>query len=552
MTRYLCADPSHALGGELASIDVTAQVRLEREFLPRESAYLAETGDVIRRVRELGEDSLDSRTGDVRRILAGTTAPLDAPVVLIASDRVSRAPGLYEMDELRRSERSIAMLLDRYAQPGLSREGSEDVVVLREETGTLGADGTLIQPGTSPDAVTVEQTQRTETATVLPQGAFPVLELASRLAAAGQDEAAIVQAIHDTPSASSTATRRATQPWRVIVECPVPTGEPPERHQVVFMGDGSVEPVEMLGTPAAGVDTVLDSAARREAVLPFPARRAERRLGLAILGAMSIGALLLVLTWISGALGQAVRETPAWLGLSITLAVAALAIGLVTLASRSQAEGNANDTLVLRRHYDSRIDMLWYATVAMGVIFAVALAVGVVPPILSSEAPIPSAAITFDASQRVVTATVNVLTNGVPTDQPVSVQIRQYSNETSSGVLIGLITATGDPSGRSVISETVALDSGARYMSVSVTVGGEAPVACSPTVASGAGCTVVSVPPLGAGVVRLVPATSAVDVILEPTPSVVPTLSPAPSTVPTSPVAPTLTPSAVVTPSPTT
>ena len=123
----------------------------------------------------------------------------------------------------------------------------------------------------------------------------------------------------------------------------------------------------MLGTPAAGVDSVLDGAAQSDAVMPFPARRAERRLGIAVLAALAIGTLVLVLTWISGALALAARETPEWLGLSIILAVAAIAIGAVTLASRSQAEGNANDTLVLRRHYDSRIDMLWYATVAMGV-----------------------------------------------------------------------------------------------------------------------------------------------------------------------------------------
>ena len=39
---------------------------------------------------------------------------------------------------------------------------------------------------------------------------------------------------------------------------------------------------------------------------------------------------------------------------------------------------------------------------------------------------------------------------------------------------------------------------------------------CTPLEASGAGCTVVSVPPLGAGIVRLVPATSALDAIVEP------------------------------------
>ena len=551
MTRYLCADPSHAFGGELATIDVTAQVRLEREFLPRESAYLAETGDVLRRVRELSDDDPDMRAADVRRILTGTTAPLDAPVVLIAGDRVSRAPGLYEMDELRRSERSISALLDR-SQPGSSRQ-PDDVVVLRDEPGGLRPDGSVIPSTSGADAVTVEQSKRVETAVVLPQGVFPVIELAGRLAAAGRDESAIVEAIHDTPGVGSMTATPTEQPWRVIVDCPVPTGEPPVRHQVVFSGDGSVEPVEVLGTPAAGVDRVLDDAAQRDAVLPFPARRAERRLAIAIAGAFAIGTLLLVLTWISGALALAARETPTWLGLSIVLAVAAIAIGLVALASRSQAEGNANDTLVLRRHYDSRIDMLWYATIAMGLVFAVALAVGIVPPILSSDAPVPAAAITFDATQRIVTATVDVQTHGVPSDQPVSVQIRQYPSETSAGVLIGLITATGDPSGRSTISETVSLDRGARYMSVSVTVGDGTPITCSPLEASGAGCTVVSVPPLGAGVVRLVPTTSAIDVVVEPTPtvppSVAPTTTPAPTTVPTTSVAPTVSP-AVTSPSP--
>lgn len=547
MTRYLCADPSHSLGADPASIDVTAQVRLEREFLPRESAYLAETGDVLRRVRELADDDPDLRAADVRRILTGSNVPLDVPVVLVAGDRAARAPGLYEMDELRRSERSIAMLLDRYAQPGLSREGSEDVVVLREEIGTIRPDGSLVQPTMATDAVTVEQSQRVETATVLPQGVFPVLELASRLAAAGQDEAAIVEAVHDTPSAGS-APQQTTQPWRVMVECPVPTGEPPVRHSVVFSGDGSVEPVEVLGIPAAGAETALNTASQRDAILPFPARRAERRLGIAIVGALAIGALLLVLTWISGALAFAARETPMWLGLAITLGVAAIAIGLVAMVSRSQALGNANDTLALRRHYDSRIDMLWYATIAMGVVFVVALALAIVPPILSSETPVPAAAITFNATERIVTATVDVQTQGVPTDQPVSIQIRQYPSETSDGVLIGLITTTGDASGGSRISETVSLDRGARYMSVVITVGDAAPAVCSPTVASGAGCTVVSVPPLGAGVVRLVPTTSALDVAIEPTPTIAPTV--APSVVPSATVPPSVTP--VISPSPTT
>ena len=99
----------------------------------------------------------------------------------------------------------------------------------------------------------------------------------------------------------------------------------------------------------------------------------------------------------------------------------------MALASRSDAEGNTNDTFVLRRHYASRIDMLWYATLATAVLFALSVAAGVVPPILASETPVPSAAITFDAGRALVTATVQVQTQGLATDQPVTVQMRQYA-----------------------------------------------------------------------------------------------------------------------------
>ncbi len=226
MTRYLCADPSHGLGADPASIDVTAQVRLEREFLPRESAYLAETGDVLRRVRELPDDDPDLRAADVRRILTGTTAPLDVPVILVAGDRVPRAPGLYEMDELRRSERSIAMLLDRYAQPGLSREGSEDVVVLREEIGTIRPDGTLIQPGCPP----------TPHGGAVPAGRDRHRACPRACSPCSNSPRGWPRPVGMKPRSSRRSTTRRAQvrhrstppsPWRVMVECPVPTGEPP-------------------------------------------------------------------------------------------------------------------------------------------------------------------------------------------------------------------------------------------------------------------------------------------------------------------------------------
>jgi hypothetical protein len=556
MTRYLCVDPSHTLGGEPAAIDLTAQVRLEREFLPRESAYLADSGDVIRRVNDLGEVDGALRAAAVRRILTGTTSPLDAPVVLVAGDRIERVPGLYEMDELRRSERSVASLLDRYAQTSLAREGSEDLVVLRDQQPPLRPDGSTVQSGPGPISPMVETVSipevRSDEAIVLPQGVYPVLELATRLAEADIETDSLVDVIHATPSYGSLATEESRRPWRVIVECPVATGEPLTRHQMIFTGTGETEPVEVLGTPAVGNDVVLDTAASNEAVMPFPARRAERGLQIALLAAALIAAALLVITWISGGLALAVRETPVWLGLSLTLGVAAMAVGLVALASRSDAEGNTNDTFVLRRHYASRIDMLWYATLATAVLFALSVAAGVVPPILASETPVPSASITFDAGRALVTATVQVQTQGLATDQPVTVQMRQYSSETADGILIGLVTSTGDPSGDTVIGETVSLDAGARYMTVQVIMGNDPVTTCTPLEAGGPGCTVVSVPPLGAGIVRLVPATSALDVIAatEPTTSpVVPTPTSGIPT-PTSSVPTSAAPTTALSPSP--
>jgi hypothetical protein len=94
----------------------------------------------------------------------------------------------------------------------------------------------------------------------------------------------------------------------------------------------------------------------------------------------------------------------------------------------------------------------------------------------------------------------------------------------------------------------MALDRGARYMSVLVTVGDRSTETCTPAGATGTGCSVVSVPPLGAGVIRFVPAES-LDALLEET---VPTASPtlAPSVAPS--VTPTISPSAVTSISPAT
>jgi hypothetical protein len=542
MTRYLCAHPGHDRKGRHQAVDVTAQVRLEREFLPRESSYLASTDDVIARVVALRSGDSVDRLAQVRRILTGTTAPIDAPVVL-AARATDRVPGLYELDELRRSDSSIAALIDRryHASPG-----SDDVLLLSD--GPSPAIGASSQ-GTETETLTTTQLEQAQRARVLPQGIFPVMELSARIADAQPTEESIVEAIKATPAMGTPLDER-TGPWRVVIECPTPVGEPPLQHRVVFTGTGDHEPAEVLGTPAVGWDLALEDAASADLAPPTPSHRAERRLKVVLLAEMAIAALLVTLAWASGALAQAVRETPGWLGFAVTLGVAAFAVGLISLVGRSDADGNANDTFVLRRHYSSRMQLLATSSMLSAGIFAVALATAIVPPVLDAEPPVPAPIITFAAGNRVVTATVQLDGRDLATDDLVTVEMRQYSAEQAEGVLIGRVTATGDSSGRVLVSEAVALDRGARYMSVLVTVGERSAETCTPVGATGTGCSVVSVPPLGAGVVRFVPAESidALVVETETVPSVSPSL--APSVPPTTAPSPSISPAATATVSP--
>lgn len=538
MTRYLCVHPGHERKGRAQAVDVTAQVRLEREFQPRESAYLASSDEVITRVRAITTSDPVDRLSEVRRVLTGTTAPIDAPVVLVAgaSDRV---PGLYEMDELRRSEPSIASLLERRAD---ATPGVDDVVVLTDTAPEGGA-----PQGSVAETMTTTQLEQVQRARVLPQGVFPVMELSARIADAPADEDSIVRAIHGTSSVSAPLAER-TGPWRVVIECPTPVGDPPVHHRAVFTGSGEHEPAQVLGTPAVGWDVALEDAAGVDLVPPLPAQRAERRLKMVLIAELAIAALLVTLAWASGALAQAVRETPGWLGFAITIAVAAFAIGLVSLLGRADADGNTNDTFVLRRHYASRSQLLSVSTLVSAGIFALAIASAVVPPVLDAEAPVPAPMVTFAAGNRVVTATVQLEGRDIATDDLVTVEMRQFSGETAEGILIGRVTATGDSAGRVLVADAMALDRGARYLSVLVTVGERSSTTCTPAGPSGPGCTVLSVPPLGAGIVRFEPAPSNEELFAETVPTASPTLSPSVASTPSASATPSATSSVTPTP----
>lgn len=524
MTRYLCVHPGHERKGRAQAVDVTAQVRLEREFVPRESTYLASTDDVIARVRAIRTADPVDRLAAVRRVLTGTTAPVDAPVVLVAGS-ADRVPGLYEMDELRRSDTSVATMLDR---GDTSARGADDVVVLTDVEPAADA-----QTATAPtETMTTTQLEQVQRARVLPQGVFPIMELSARIADAAPDEDSIVRAIQGTSTVTAPRSER-TGPWRVVVECPTPVGDPLTHHRVVFTGTGNHEPEQVLGTPAVGWDVALEDAAGADLVPPMPTNRAERRLKAVLIAELVVAALAVGLAWASGALAQAVRETPGWLAFAITIGVAAFAIGLVSMLGRGDAEGNANDTYVLRRHYASRTQLLSTTTLLSAGIFALAVAAAVVPPVLDAEPPVPAPIVTFAASNRVVTATVQLDGRDIATDDLVAVEMRQFSSEDAEGILIGRVTATGDSSGQALVTDAMALDRGARYLTVLVTVGDRSAATCTPG-SRGTGCTVLSVPPLGAGIVRFEPAVSNEALFAETVPTASPTLSPsvAPTTVP--------------------
>jgi hypothetical protein len=545
MTRYFCTDRTHRRNGRTRAIDVTPQVRVELGFMPRQSAYLASTSDVVRRALHAPTDDLVQRDGEMRRILTGTTAPLDAPVVLVSDLPEGRSPGLYELEDLRRSGGEISEVI------GGSRTGSSQMIVLPDEgssTEPATRAGTSVPapPGSFAPTAEGERTIATQApagtvtkAVALPQGTYGVLELARNLADAPADEGAIVETLRATPPYEETLRDHVGEPWRVVVECPEPEGDPPVHHRVVFAGSGDPEPLDVFGAPAAGWDVVLEEAAEEDLAPPVATYRAERLLKAALVGELIVTAALIAITWASGALGYAARQTPGWLAIAAALGIGGFAVGLITLYAPRDADGNANNTLVVGLHYRSRVQMLWMGTSICVGLFALALAAAIVPPIVLAHQPLPAPSIAFQA-RNPVTATVQLSATNIGTDQVVSVEIRQYATAGGPGTLIGRVNANGDQDGHLNVNETIALNANAQFLSVAVAIDGS-PQACSPDAPIGEGCTVVAVPPLGAPVSQFAPVASpSVPSPASPSPvsspvSISPTVTTSPfSTVPTS------------------
>ena len=492
MTRYLCVDARHERDGEVRPVDVTAQVRLERALTPRTSVYLAATERVVREVRDLPPSDPFDRALAIRRILTGTPEPADAPVMLMSEHAVGRSPGLYELDDLRRTEPAVERLTPRLGDPHSSNGASDDFVLLDDE----GSDGLSGEDGPRrPSSRRGLLTRPAQRARIIPQGVFSGRELSERLAQAPADEGSLLEAIRSMPALSATNRGETVDgPWRVVVQCPVAEGDPPLLHDTVFTGMGEPESTVVYGTPAGGWDATLERAAGTDLDPAAAVSRAERRMNVLLLAEVLVAAVLLVVAWWSGSLALAARVTPGWLGLALALGLGAIVFAAVPLFSTSDPQGNPNDTFVVSRYYGSRLEMLRWSAMISAALFALALITGLVPPILAARPAVPAASVAFDATRQPVTATARLAAGDVSPGETMLIEMREFALGDPTGTTIGHATASASASGHVDIAETVALTPGARYLAVQVSRLGSPTSPCTPQRTSAPGCTVVSVP----------------------------------------------------------
>jgi hypothetical protein len=486
MTKYLCVDPSHRRRGDVVPVDVSAQVRDERALIPRPVAYLAISEDVIAAVASLDEGPHDVRATQVARVVTGVDEPQDMPVILMARGSIEREPGRYEVADLGRTEPSIDQLLRGVGATSVDVAAGDEVVVIHGDPPDLPARPSEL----GSTSLLTRQPRRTR---VIPQGVFRATELIANLATSSKDEAALFDAVRSTPVWD---TRSAADPWRVVVTCPKAEGTPPVTHDAMFTGAAEPEAAVAYGTPVDAWDVATEDSARLDMSPATEVARVERRVWFLILAEVAVTIGMLVAGWMSGALGFVAREAAAWFGLSLVLAVAAVAFGALPLFSVRDPAANMNDTFVLRALYESRIIMLRWAAAISAVAFGLALMAAVIPPLLVEQSSIPSASVSFTSSTSSVTATMRVVATDIRSERSVAVTMREFAAGDQVGTLVGHVTQNGTSSGSVAIDETFALDPSAAFVSVLVTTDRRpADVACEPGTVGSPGCTVLAVPP---------------------------------------------------------
>ena len=464
-------------------VDLTDSVRLERSLVPRPAVYLAVTEDLVEEALALPGPSADRRK-KIEQFIAGEAEPTNLPVVLVSARSSDRTRGRYEWDDLRRD----TSLLDRLAagpagaQPG--GDPHDDVILLEDDGRHAGGD-----PAGSGTGVLTRTQPRVR---VIPQGIFDLHELAARIAIAGTDEEAVIDAIRTAPHAA-VGEVIADAPWRVIVPCPVVEAAD-QPHAALFTGLEGREPAVMYGTAAGGLDASVEEAAPEDLFPSAELARAERGAAWLVAAETLVATAVLLCAWVSGGLAVAARDHAVWLEVSLLLAAAAIVFAALPWFITRDSEANMNDTFDVRRVYASRTALIGWACAISVVLFVVALMVGVGPVLATDVAATSSTSVTFETATSPVLATIQVDVANADPDATVSVDVQSFPTTDATGSVLAHRTALASQDGTAHVAQQIAMPPTDRYLTVAVAAGDAPTPTCTPTTISTPGCTIVAIP----------------------------------------------------------
>jgi hypothetical protein len=459
-------------------MDLTDSVRLERSLVPRPAVYLAVTEDLVNEALSMPGPSSDRRVR-VEQYISGEVEPANLPVVLVSGHSSDRTRGRYEWDDLRRD----TSLLDRLAEgPAGNQPGgdpNDDVILLDDE-------------GSDRSGNTGVLTRARPRVRVIPQGIFDLHELAARIAIAGSDEEAVIDAIRTAPHAA-VGEVIAEAPWRVVVPCTAvePGGLP---HSVLFTGLAGREPAVIYGTTASGLDLSVEEAAPDDLFPSAELARVERGATMLVAAEVLTVTAVLLCAWASGALALAARERATWLGVSLVLAAAAVAFAALPWFVSREPEANMNDVFDVRRVYANRISLIGWAAAISVVLFGASLITGIGPVLAADASPTASTSIFFDTAANPVVATVEVALANAGSGEPFTIEVRSFASVDGDGTVRAHLAGLSSEDGTATNVQQLAMPPGDRYLAVAVAPQEGALPVCTPTSTQTPGCSIVTIP----------------------------------------------------------